>query len=237
MIVNNDTNIYVGDTEIVKVCQGNEIIYKKSASITSLGISDGQYIETNIVPDATTKVEMKIKVTPRVNPSGTNNLKWCQVFFGSRIYYTQSEFDFWVDYAGPYWKNRSGSGSIIYGCGSTCNVNALSTYPGWDKDCIVRMRYGGFSLEIDGVETDYPMTTGGGISSTTNTLWLFNMNCPRDPQQSWVNGDWYYTKIWKNNELVRDFVPALDDNDVPCMYDNVSQTYFYNQGTGQFSYK
>lgn len=45
----------------------------------------------------------------------------------------------------------------------------------------------------------------------------------------------YRAKIWKNNTLVRDFIPALDDG-VACLYDNVSGTYFHNVGTGEFDY-
>ena len=45
----------------------------------------------------------------------------------------------------------------------------------------------------------------------------------------------YYVKIWdSNNTLVRDFIPVLDEDGVPCMYDRVEKKYYYNAGTGQF---
>ena len=37
--------------------------------------------------------------------------------------------------------------------------------------------------------------------------------------------------------LVRDFIPVLDWDDVPCMYDKVSGELFYNRGTGEFLYE
>lgn len=37
--------------------------------------------------------------------------------------------------------------------------------------------------------------------------------------------------------LIRDFIPVLDWDDVPCMYDKVTDTLFYNQGTGEFLYE
>lgn len=46
---------------------------------------------------------------------------------------------------------------------------------------------------------------------------------------------WYF-KIYKKNELVRHLLPVLDSSGTPCMYDLVSKTYLYNQGTGSFSY-
>ena len=41
--------------------------------------------------------------------------------------------------------------------------------------------------------------------------------------------------MWKNNELVRDFIPVNNViEDVICLYDKVSNTYFTNTGTGTF---
>lgn len=36
--------------------------------------------------------------------------------------------------------------------------------------------------------------------------------------------------------LARDFIPALDANNVPCLYDKVSNEFFYNVGKGNFLY-
>lgn len=42
-------------------------------------------------------------------------------------------------------------------------------------------------------------------------------------------------KIYSGNTLVADFVP-VSNNGVACLYDNVSQSHFTNQGTGTFTY-
>lgn len=44
----------------------------------------------------------------------------------------------------------------------------------------------------------------------------------------------YSFKAYTNNTLVRDLIPVLDNDDTPCMYDEVSGEFFYNQGTGEF---
>ncbi len=44
----------------------------------------------------------------------------------------------------------------------------------------------------------------------------------------------YYFKIYTGNTLVHDLIPVLDYNDVPCMYDKITERYFYNSGTGNF---
>lgn len=45
----------------------------------------------------------------------------------------------------------------------------------------------------------------------------------------------YSCRIWDNNVLVRDFIPCSDANNVVCLFDLVSNSYFYNQGTGNFT--
>ena len=42
----------------------------------------------------------------------------------------------------------------------------------------------------------------------------------------------YSMKIYMNNTLIRDYVPALDYNDVPCLYDKVNNQFYYNTGSG-----
>ena len=46
----------------------------------------------------------------------------------------------------------------------------------------------------------------------------------------------YYCKIYDKltDTLVRDFIPVKDDNNTVCMYDKITETFFYNQGTGSF---
>lgn len=45
----------------------------------------------------------------------------------------------------------------------------------------------------------------------------------------------YSCQIYKNDVLVRDFIPVIDNQDVACLYDKISKSLFYNIGTGDFS--
>lgn len=45
----------------------------------------------------------------------------------------------------------------------------------------------------------------------------------------------YSLKIKDNGTLVREMYPAIDVNGVACMYDYVTNQFFYNQGTGEFT--
>lgn len=49
----------------------------------------------------------------------------------------------------------------------------------------------------------------------------------------------YRFKISENEKIIRDFVPCLDVNDTPCMYDilgtgTIEENTYYNQGDGRF---
>lgn len=46
----------------------------------------------------------------------------------------------------------------------------------------------------------------------------------------------YRFSIYEDDTLVHDYVPALGNNDTPCLYDEVEQAYFYNAGSDSFSY-
>ena len=50
-----------------------------------------------------------------------------------------------------------------------------------------------------------------------------------------LNGRFYSAKIYDAaDELVRDFIPVLDVNNVPCMYERVEGKFYYNIGPGDF---
>lgn len=45
----------------------------------------------------------------------------------------------------------------------------------------------------------------------------------------------YSVELGKNGVAERDYIPILDCNDVPCLYDKVNGEYYYNAGTGTFT--
>ncbi len=42
----------------------------------------------------------------------------------------------------------------------------------------------------------------------------------------------YRFKIYENNTIIKDYIPAKDDNNIICLYDSVSGTYTYASGYG-----
>lgn len=47
----------------------------------------------------------------------------------------------------------------------------------------------------------------------------------------------YEYSLSLNNAVIFNGIPCLDDNNVPCLYDTVSRTTLYNQGTGTLGYE
>ncbi len=69
-----------------------------------------------------------------------------------------------------------------------------------------------------------------GISKNLPFLGTDNMYILKDG----AKGKIYLLQIYDNDVLVRDFIPVLDSNNVPCMYDKVEHKFYYNAGTGDF---
>ena len=50
-----------------------------------------------------------------------------------------------------------------------------------------------------------------------------------------AHSKYYSYRVWNTNDvLIQDFIPVLDSNNVPCMFDKVEKKFYYNAGTGQF---
>ena len=88
-------------------------------------------------------------------------------------------------------------------------------------------------LKINGENLIGNTLTITGINAYN--LYLFRRNSSGSPSPASIK--LYYCKIWLNDVLVRDFVPYYDySTNKACLYDEVTQTCFYNAGTGEFTY-
>ncbi len=69
------------------------------------------------------------------------------------------------------------------------------------------------------------------------SIYLFAANNGRDQVYNYMNQlKIFEIKISDEDTIVRDYIPVLDKNNRPCLFDKVSKTCFYNQGTGEFLY-
>lgn len=67
-------------------------------------------------------------------------------------------------------------------------------------------------------------------------LFLFNVNLGGNVHTGGLKGRIDTFLITEGDQIVRQFVPCLDEDGIPCMYELYTGTVHYNQGSGQFSY-
>lgn len=181
-----------------------------------------QYIDTGVVPQSNNlKVELEIYVTSisttekdffgNVIETDTNSGRIIAGFYQGNVFlYSRTS------------KTGSNDGNV-----NNTNLQVNS------KNMVV--------IEFDGTNKKRTLTING-VSVSSNT---FNTNIVNTNNLALFSGGinaftektsmrLYSSKIYDNGILIRDYIPALDHNNVVCLYDKVSKTCFYNAGTGEF---
>lgn len=179
--------------------------------------SDGNsYIDTGITYDSTVKVEAKMKTVDRT--AGT--------LFG--LYFNDGTTRRWSLSTG------GNDGKIWYYLNNITNKYYSYTADTW-YTFILDSRY----LTVNGTRYD----SGASAFSTGTTpvsLYIFGRhnvqpNSSIDTKDGLGKYVLEYMKIYKNNAVVRDYIPVRIGQ-VGYLYDKVSKTLFYNQGTGNFTF-
>ena len=87
---------------------------------------------------------------------------------------------------------------------------------------------------MDGIQyakADPSQTT---FPADARNLWLFVRNSPS--VDGYARMKLYSCAMYDGGRKIRDFKPCLDADGVPCLYDLISKTAFYNQGSGSFTW-
>lgn len=95
------------------------------------------------------------------------------------------------------------------------------------------------SFELHGTGKGYVNSTEIQLeevdADTALPLRLFARNSNVDAiSRVRVKARLYGATMRENGELVQDLRPCRDEDGVPCLYDTVTNEYFYNKGTGDF---
>ena len=85
--------------------------------------------------------------------------------------------------------------------------------------------------EVDVVST----YTNFQCDESHGTCLLFSGRRDGNPHYAFI-GRVAYCLIKYGKKHAREFIPALDPEGVPCMFDSVEKKPYYNQGSGQFTY-
>jgi hypothetical protein len=73
--------------------------------------------------------------------------------------------------------------------------------------------------------------TGNYISGTTQTLFADNFGTS---VSEYTSSKVYALKMWQGSNIVRDYIPVKDENNVGYMFDKLSHSLYANAGTGSF---
>lgn len=165
-----------------------------------------QYIDTGIVPDPNTKVEVIV--------SGVHNDFSHDRFFGVSeqfmIGFMSGTFVFWYN-------NKSATATDNYTAGGG-NTYIRMTKDGIHNHVTILKPTGDVEVEVpDNLE---------GSFTTTKTMWVGRAN----DLTGWAihNNRIKSLKIWQSGEPVRDFIP-VSDGAQEALYDRVTETLFYKQ--------
>ena len=207
-------SVSCGDAAVVEVEIGNYFMpcscnMAPPTLVEYIESSGTQYIDTGEYADETTEFELKFLTSNTLASS-----PWYGIF-GSRT--SPSTLACYVS----TYSNATGCGYFKFndtGYNVAMTASSEETYT---------LSNGTFT---DTSGTTMAVTTGSWEG--TFPMFLFAMN--NNGTASCGSHRIYYLKLWKNGSLVRHFKPCLDSNGVACMYDAVSQTFFYNAGSGTF---
>lgn len=185
------------------------------------GITNTQFIDTRMIPDSTMKIYSKsayVSGSTMVNSFAVRNSTYGGACFGAGT--TSSGENFVTDW---------------FGTVSTDRWNLPVTRVSGDiyeitiENSVAEIKQNG---TVVGTHTFTPQAGG----ATSRGLYLNGYNNNGTIGGSSDVGRIYAFKAWDaNNILLRDMIPALDENNEPCMYDSVTDMLYYNEGTGSFT--
>ena len=186
-------------------------------AVNYLQSSGAQWIEMGVAPNQNTKAVLKIKID-KFTDNGAS-------LIGSRTDANpNNQFMTYLDgYGGTRFLFR------MDGQPQAISWTGLTT----DKIYTVTLSGTEMKAELEDGTTVFSKTFSVSDFTSTVTMALFRA---KGVGGTYFQGRIYSCKHYSGDELIQDFVPCLDAEGVPCMYDLISKTAFYNQGTGSFTW-
>ena len=214
-------------------CSGCDVIFKTSTNygtgfssdktseetslytfLSYLKSTGTQYINTGVVPNQNTKIEIEMSALD------VSNGKFKP--YGSAQALKDKSFECYS------WSNK-----LQFNYGNTGGTTVISQEIANNDRIKIIHDKNNITATIRGIE--YTGSYGAQSFTSPNNLVLFATN--RGSISYGGQMKLYSCKIYDNGNLVRDFVPALRNEDnVVGLYDKVNGTFYQNSGTGLFGY-
>ena len=184
----------------------------------NISTNNAAYIDTGVTPDNTTKIECRVQFTTLISGNSSEALFGATGVSSSK----PARMAFGFASVSPYTNFYMGLG-----------IQNLTTSVARDTNVHI------FTIDASTSSWKIDDTTGTfsnpGEVVGDGPMYLFARNyAAYEYANKPANARTYYCKIWKGGSLVRDMIPVLDWNYVPCMYDKVTEQLFYSAGTGNF---
>lgn len=186
-------------------------------AVNYLQSSGTQWIEMGVAPNQNTKAVLKIKIDKFTDKGAS--------LIGSR---TDVNSD---DQFTTYLDGYHGTKFLFRMDGQTESIpwTGLTT----DKIYTVTLSGTEMKAELEDGTAVFSKTFSVSDFTSTVTMALFRA---KGVSGTYFQGRIYSCKHYSGDELIQDFVPCLDTEGVPCMFDLVSRKSFYNKGTGSFTW-
>ena len=182
--------------------------------------SGRQYIDTGLKSSASIGLSADFCFT-----DARTNQNLAQVYDGSGKYYQLMVLML------SSWGSPDGSVWFLYGYR---NTNQYFKKADTDRHIYHFNADGQYTVEMDGIQyakADPSQTT---FPADARNLYLFARNSPAI--DGYARMKLYSCAMYDGGVKIRDFKPCLDADGVPCLYDFISKTAFYNQGGGSFTW-
>ena len=185
-----------------------------------------QYINTGLLSTAQSKVDSTFSFTSMESGVANN----CAIFGGRNVpnvgYETFTLFK--LASTTPQQFRFDYNGQVATGTANELTWNATSKY---------RFQYDGSSWTTTNITTSQSVTASLSPASsfTAKSIYLFALNNAGSVSNNIKGRIYHYWYTDGTNTI--DLVPVLKlPERIPCMYDRVSKTYFYNESTDPFLY-
>lgn len=202
----NVQNVFIPEGEVAVIARGEKILWEKSKKPYSVEL---QYIES----DAKQYIDTGVILTTITDLEFTGSI-------------TEGTRTGWIAGA-PTWVGVHQKELTV----AITQTSSGQTYLPVGIHEVFTIGLFGDKVYFNGVETNTIQR-----KNATLTLFLFAYHHTNDTGSINTAIRMYSFRIWSGGDIIRDFIPVLDMNGVPCMYDKVSGELFYNQGTGEFLY-
>lgn len=127
----------------------------------------------------------------------------------------------------------SPDGEVWFLCGYR-NTNQYFKKADTDRHVYRFNADGQYAVEMDGIQYEKADPSKTTFPADARNLWLFVRNSPY--VDGYARMKLYSCAMYDGGKKIRDFKPCLDADGVPCLYDLISKTAFYNQGSGSFTW-